>query len=75
VAGAGDLVATVAGAEARSTGAEAEQSVPLLADRARAAGVDAPVLRGLANVVEGTVTPERWTAALTAAAREKVRAA
>jgi glycerol-3-phosphate dehydrogenase (NAD(P)+) len=75
VAGAGDLVATVAGAEERSTGAEAAQSVPLLADRARAAGVDAPVLRGLASVVEGTVTPERWTAALTAAAREKVRAA
>ena len=53
--------------------------VPLLADRVRAAGVDAPVLRGLANVIGGKVTAERWTASLTAprpaARREKVRAA
>jgi hypothetical protein len=53
--------------------------VPLLAERVRAAGVDAPVLRGLANVIEGKVEPERWTASLTAprpaAKREKVRAA
>jgi glycerol-3-phosphate dehydrogenase (NAD(P)+) len=59
--------------------AEAVHCVPLLADRVRAAGVDAPVLRGLANVIEGRVAPERWTASLTAprpaAKREKVRAA
>jgi glycerol-3-phosphate dehydrogenase len=59
--------------------AEAVHCIPLLADRVRAAGVDAPVLRGLANVIEGKVTPERWTASLTAprpaAKREKVRAA
>jgi glycerol-3-phosphate dehydrogenase (NAD(P)+) len=59
--------------------AEAVHCVPLLAARVRAAGVDAPVLRGLANVIEGKVTSERWTASLTAprpaAKREKVRAA
>jgi glycerol-3-phosphate dehydrogenase (NAD(P)+) len=53
--------------------------VPLLADRVRGSGVDAPVLRGLANLIEGKVEPERWTASLTAprpaAKREKIRAA
>jgi hypothetical protein len=42
-------------------------------------GLDAPVLRGLANVIEGKVAAERWTASLTAPrparARETVRAA
>ena len=59
--------------------AEAMHCVPLLADRVRGAGVDAPVLRGLANLIEGKVEPERWTASLTAprpaAKREKIRAA
>src|SRR5215218_8846380 len=59
--------------------AEAVHCVPLLADRVREAGVDAPVLRGLSNVIEGRVAPERWTASLTAprpaAKRGKVRAA
>jgi glycerol-3-phosphate dehydrogenase (NAD(P)+) len=94
LAGAGDLVATVLAAESRDrragellsqgvAGAELEadavRGVPLLADRARSAGVDAPALRGLANLIEGKVSPERWTAALTAprpaATREKIRAA
>jgi hypothetical protein len=30
------------------------------------AGVDAPVLGGLAGMIEGRVEPSRWTAALTA---------
>jgi 1-acyl-sn-glycerol-3-phosphate acyltransferase len=60
--------------------AEAVHCVPLLAERVRQAGVDAPVLRGLANVIEGNVAPERWTASLTeprpaGKTREKVRAA
>jgi len=46
--------------------AEAVASVPLLAARVRAAGVDAPVLGGLAAMIEGRVEPARWTAALTA---------
>ena len=94
LAGAGDLVATVLASESRvrragellSQGepvlgptAAAVDCVPLLADRVRAAGVDAPVLRGLANVIEGKVEPERWTASLTAprpaAALEKIKAA
>ncbi len=94
VAGAGDLVATVLGAEPASRragellargvpGADIEagavHDVPLLAERVRGSGADAPVLRGLANVIEGRVAPERWTESLTAprptAAREKARAA
>jgi glycerol-3-phosphate dehydrogenase (NAD(P)+) len=60
--------------------AEAVHCVPLLADRVKAAGVDAPALRGLANLIEGNVAPERWTASLTAPGpnavrREKVKVA
>jgi glycerol-3-phosphate dehydrogenase (NAD(P)+) len=58
--------------------AEAVDSVPLLAARVREAGVDAPVLGGLAGLIEGRVEPERWTASLTApkpAPRKKARAA
>jgi 1-acyl-sn-glycerol-3-phosphate acyltransferase len=74
LAGAGDLVAAVLG---DGTG-DAEHSVPLLAARVRDTGVDAPVLRGLAGVLDGSVEPERWTAALTAprpARRDAVKAA
>jgi glycerol-3-phosphate dehydrogenase (NAD(P)+) len=46
--------------------AEAVESVPLLAARVREAGVEAPVLGGLAGMIEGSVEPARWTAALTA---------
>jgi 1-acyl-sn-glycerol-3-phosphate acyltransferase len=46
--------------------AEAVDSVPLLAARVREAGVDAPVLGGLAAMIEGRVDPARWTAELTA---------
>jgi glycerol-3-phosphate dehydrogenase (NAD(P)+) len=60
--------------------AEAVACVPLLAERVRAAGVDAPALRGLAGVIEGNVDPAEWTESLTAprpATRrpQKVRAA
>ena len=45
----------------------------------REAGVDAPVLRGLAGMIEGRVEPERWTASLTApkpaGRRDKAKAA
>ena len=77
LAGTGDLVASVLASEPRS--AAATSSVSLMADRIRAVGLDAPVLRGLANVIEGKVAAERWTASLTAPrparARETVRAA
>jgi glycerol-3-phosphate dehydrogenase len=46
--------------------AEAVDSVPLLAARVREAGMDAPVLGGLAGMIDGSVEPARWTAALTA---------
>jgi glycerol-3-phosphate dehydrogenase (NAD(P)+) len=76
LAGTGELVAGVLAGDER---AEAPACVPLLADRARQAGVEAPVLRGLANVIEGKITTDRWIASLTAprpaAKREKVRAA
>src|SRR5829696_10014066 len=60
--------------------AEAVACVPLLAERVRAAGVDAPALRGLAGVIEGELEPARWTESLTAPRpaaerRQKVRAA
>jgi glycerol-3-phosphate dehydrogenase len=46
--------------------AEAVDSVPLLVARIRESGGDAPVLGGLAGLIEGRVEPARWTAALTA---------
>jgi 1-acyl-sn-glycerol-3-phosphate acyltransferase len=57
--------------------AEAVHFVPLLAERVAAAGHDAPVLLGLAGVIEGRVDPDAWTASLTAprAVRRRDRAA
>jgi glycerol-3-phosphate dehydrogenase (NAD(P)+) len=80
---AGELLAqgVAAGDIAPALGhaAEAVDSVPLLAARVREAGMDAPVLGGLAGLIEGRVEPERWTAALTApkpaGKAERVRAA
>jgi hypothetical protein len=46
--------------------AEAVDSVPLLAQRVGDAGVDAPVLRGLAGMIEGASSPSAGTASLTA---------
>jgi glycerol-3-phosphate dehydrogenase len=67
---AGELLAqgVAAGDIAPALGhtAEAVESVPLLAARVRDAGVDAPVLGGLAGMIEGRVEPARWTASLTA---------
>jgi 1-acyl-sn-glycerol-3-phosphate acyltransferase len=71
LAGAGELVATVL--TPGHPGAPA--TVPLLAQRAQDAGVDAPVLRGLAGVIEGDVAAERWTASLTAPRHERVKVA
>jgi glycerol-3-phosphate dehydrogenase (NAD(P)+) len=47
-----------------SAPAAGETSVPLLARRVHEAGVEAPVLGGLAGMLEGRVQPERWTATL-----------
>src|SRR5215210_6090890 len=60
--------------------AEGVACVPMLALRLRAAGVDAPALRGLAGVIGGELEPARWTESLTAprpapTRRQKVRAA
>jgi hypothetical protein len=49
--------------------AEGVECVPLLAARVREAGVEAPVLGGLAGMIEGRVDPARWTASLTAPKR------
>ena len=64
-------------APALGQAAEAVDTVPLLVERAAAAGIDAPALGALAGLIDGTVEPERWTAALTAPAppRQPVRAA
>ncbi len=49
--------------------------MPLLAERVRDAGVEAPVLGGLAGLIEGRVDAGRWTASLTAPrARDKAKA-
>jgi len=53
--------------------AEAVESVPLLAARVREAGVDAPVLRSLAGLIEGRVEPARFTSSVTAP-KKKVKA-
>ena len=67
---AGELLAQGMPAEDIDTAlgqtAEAVACVPLLAERVRAAGVDAPALRGLAGVIEGEVEAASWTESLTA---------
>jgi hypothetical protein len=75
-AGAGELVA---GVLAPAGGAEAAGAVSLLAERVDGAGIEAPGLRGLAAVIAGTTTADRWLASLTApqapVGHEKARAA
>jgi 1-acyl-sn-glycerol-3-phosphate acyltransferase len=74
LAGAGDLVATVL-AEGPAARRAAEELVPLLAERVRDAGLEAPVLGGLAGLIEGRVDAAAWTASLTAPrARDKAKA-
>jgi glycerol-3-phosphate dehydrogenase (NAD(P)+) len=84
LAGAGELLARGMPAgdidSALGQTAEAVACVPLLAERVRAAGVDAPALRGLAGVIEGEVEAASWTESLTAPRpaakwRQKARAA
>jgi glycerol-3-phosphate dehydrogenase (NAD(P)+) len=55
--------------------AEAVDAVPLLAARLEDAGVHAPALRALADLVEGHLEPARWAAELTAPAAAPARAA
>jgi glycerol-3-phosphate dehydrogenase len=45
--------------------AEAVDSVPLLASVARASDLDTPALDSLAELMEGRIEPERWTAEVT----------
>lgn len=72
---AGELLATGMPAEeiAAALGhtAEAVSTVPLLVTRLKDAGVNAPALRGLANLIEGRVEPDRWRASLTAPKKNK----
>ncbi len=67
---AGELLARGVAAEeigpALGHCSEAVQSIPLLAARLKEGGVDAPVLGGLAGIIEGRVEAARWTASLTA---------
>lgn len=51
--------------------AEAVDTIPLLAARLKDAGVDAPAIRGLANLVEGKIEPDRWRASITAPKKAK----
>ena len=49
--------------------AEAVDSVPLLAEAARASHLEAPALDGLAALVQGRIAPERWAATVSQPAR------
>jgi glycerol-3-phosphate dehydrogenase len=75
---AGELLAAGVAADdigpALGHAAEAVASVPLLAVRVREAGLDAPVLGGLAGMIDGSVKPAHWTAALTAPKAKSGRA-
>lgn len=53
---------------------EAVDTVPLLAARLRAAQLAAPATLGLAELVEGRIAPEHWTAAVTQPTRRPRRA-
>ena len=53
---------------------ESVDSVPLLAEAARAAHLEAPALDGLAALVSGEIEPERWAAAVTEPVRRRRRA-
>jgi glycerol-3-phosphate dehydrogenase (NAD(P)+) len=55
--------------------AEAVDCIPLLAARVRDAGVDAPVLRSLAGLIDGRVEPERFASSLTAPKKKKTKVA
>ncbi len=72
---AGELLAQgMAAAEighALGQGAEAVDSVPLLASAARAAQLDTPALDGLAALVEGRIEPDQWAATVTEPPRPK----
>jgi 1-acyl-sn-glycerol-3-phosphate acyltransferase len=54
--------------------AEAVDTVPLLAALLREAQLSAPATLGLAALVEGSIEPERWTAAITQPTRRPRRA-
>ncbi len=51
--------------------AEALDSVPLLAQAAREARLEAPALDGLAALVQGRIEPERWAATVTEPVRPR----
>jgi 1-acyl-sn-glycerol-3-phosphate acyltransferase len=53
---------------------ESVDSVPLLAEAARAAHLEAPALDGLAALVSGEIEPERWAATVTEPVRRRRRA-
>ena len=64
VAGADDVAAIALAESGHGATADAVAAVPLLAARLREAGVDAPVLNGLAGIIEGSVEPGAWTSSL-----------
>jgi 1-acyl-sn-glycerol-3-phosphate acyltransferase len=72
---AGELLAQGVPAEeigsALGQAAEAVDSVPLLANAARGARLDAPALDGLAALVEGRIEPERWAATVAEPTRSR----
>jgi len=53
--------------------AEAVDLIPLLAELARSERVESPALQSLAELVQGTLEPDVWTAAITQPARKPSR--
>jgi glycerol-3-phosphate dehydrogenase len=70
--GAG-MTAAAIGFELGQT-AESLDTMPLLARALRDGGIDAPAIRGLADVVEGRVPVERWAQDVTAPSRNPLSA-
>ncbi len=64
LAGTGELVTAVL-ARPPAIGAEAELQLPLLAAQVHEAGLEAPALTGLAEVVTGRISAEDWSTSLT----------
>lgn len=52
---------------------EAVDTVPLLAERLRAAKIHAPATLGLAALIEGEIAPESWTATVTSPRGRRAR--
>jgi glycerol-3-phosphate dehydrogenase (NAD(P)+) len=75
LAGAGELVATVADLNANGDRATTVETLPLLAELARRANVPTPALERLVALVQGRIELEQWQAAISEPSTDKRRTA